>query len=287
MDPSDWGPWSWALVAAAGLAAGAVNAIAGGGTLISFPALVATGMPPVVANMTSSVGLLAGYAGGSVGYRRELRGQGRRVRSLAAVSLVGGVAGAVILLRTPAEAFSQAVPFLILVSCALLAAQPRLARAVAARREAAAPAVPAATTPGGPAGAAHGGSAADPVGAGQDPGTGWGVKAGVFVSAVYGSYFGAGLGVLLLGVLGVLVQDRLQRLNALKGLLSLLVNAVGAVIFAVSGRVPWSAAAVLAVTATCGGLLGVRVARRLSARVLRAAVVTLGVVVAVALLVGR
>jgi hypothetical protein len=93
--------------------------------------------------------------------------------------------------------------------------------------------------------------------------------------------------VLLLGVLGVLVQDRLQRLNALKGLLSLLVNAVGAVIFAVSGRVPWSAAAVLAVTATCGGLLGVRVARRLSARVLRAAVVTLGVVVAVALLVGR
>ncbi len=275
------------LVAGAGLAAGAVNAVAGGGTLITFPALVLTGMSPVVANMTSSVGLLAGYLGGSVAYRRELQGQAGRVRSLAAVSVLGGIAGAAVLLLTPAAAFDVAVPFLVLLSCALLAVQPRLARVVAARR-AAAPgegSAPSRTRDGGEAAAAVTAPPAATTTSTTGTGLGWGVKAGVFAGAVYGAYFGAGLGVLLLAVLGILVNDGLQRLNALKGLLSLVINAVGAAIFVASGRVPWTVAAVLAVAAVCGGLLGVRLARMLPARVLRVAVVCLGVVVAIALLV--
>ncbi len=245
------------LLAAAGLTAGAVNAIAGGGTLISFPALLATGVSPITANITSSVGLLSGYLGGSIGYRRELAGQGRRIRALVFVGVVGGLVGAVVLLLTPASAFETAVPVLILVSCALLAVQPRLARMVAARR------------------------AARP---GPAPGSSWAVRAGVLVSAVYGSYFGAGLGVLLLAVLGILVHDELQRLNALKGLLSLVVNIVGVVVFIGSGRVAWAAAGILCVAAYTGGLLGVRLARRLPAPVLRTAVVALGTCVAVVLL---
>jgi len=258
MDPADW-----ALVGGAGLAAGAVNAIAGGGTLITFPALLAVGLPPVVANITSSVGLVAGYAGGSLGYRRELAGQGARVRALVPVAVLGGLAGAVVLLVTPAEAFRVAVPYLVLLACGLLAAQPRLARIVADRRAAREGAGP------------DGTSTAD---------TGWDVRAGVLVSSVYGSYFGAGLGVLLLGVLGVLVKDGLQRLNALKGLLSLIVNAVGVAVFVFSGRVEWPVAIALGVAAWVGGLLGVRLARVLPAKVLRYAVVLLGVTVAVVLL---
>ena len=269
-------PLGWLLVAGAGAVAGGVNAIAGGGTLVTFPALLAAGLPPVGANITSSVGLLAGYAGGSVGYRRELAGQGPRVRALAVAAVVGGVLGAVILLLTPAAAFRTAVPFLVLAACALLAVQPRLARAVAARRQRAAVAAGGVPVPAGAGAGAEGGAP-----------LGWGVRAGVLVAAVYGSYFGAGLGVLLLGVLGVLVADELQRLNALKGLLSLLVNLVGVAVFVFSGRVDWPVALVLAVAAWVGGLLGVRVARVLPARVLRALVVTLGVVVALVLLVRR
>lgn len=239
--------------------AGALNAVAGGGTLVTFPALLATGMAPVTANVTSSVGLLSGYAGGSVAYRRELTGQGARMRSLGPASVLGGVAGAVLLLVTPAAAFRALVPFLILLSTALFAVQAPLAAAVARRR--------------------HG----EPTG-GQ---VSWVVRAAVFLGAVYGSYFGAGLGVLLLGVLGVLIDDGLQRLNALKGLLSLLINVVGVVVFVFSGRVAWGYAAILAVAAYLGGTLGVGVARRLPAAVLRAAVVTLGVGVAGVLLVAR
>jgi hypothetical protein len=269
-------PLEWLLVAGAGAAAGAVNAIAGGGTLVTFPALLAVGLPPVSANITSSVGLLAGYAGGSVGYRRELAGQGRRVRELALAAVVGGVLGALILLVTPADAFRAVVPYLVLVACALLAAQPRLARLVATRRAPAAlPAGAGSTLP------PRRTAAPEPVGGSL----GWGVRGGVLVASIYGSYFGAGLGVLLLGVLGILVADDLQRLNALKGLLSLIVNVVGVAVFVFSGWVDWPVALVVAATAWGGGLLGVRIARVLPARVLRAVVCALGVVVAVVLLV--
>jgi uncharacterized membrane protein YfcA len=167
---------------------------------------------------------------------------------------VGGVLGAVLLLLTPETTFRAVVPYLVLVSCALLAVQPRLAKAFSATR--------------------HG-----------SPEVHWGVCAAVGVGAVYGSYFGAGLGVLLLAVLGILVADDLQRLNALKGVLSLLINAVGVAVFVVSAHVSWGYALILAVAAYAGATLGVHVARRLPPSVMRAAVVTLGLVVGVVLLV--
>jgi uncharacterized membrane protein YfcA len=242
------------LVAAAGLVGGGVNAVAGGGTLVSFPALLAAGLSPVTANITSSVGMLSGYAGGSVAYRRELSDQGDRVRALLPFAVLGGIAGALLLLVTPDAAFETVVPYLVLTACALLAVQPRLAAVLARQR--------------------HG-----------SPDLHWGVRVAVGLGAVYGSYFGAGLGVLLLAVLGMLVADELQRLNALKGLLSLLVNAVGVAVYLLSGQVAWAYAAILAVTAYVGGTLGVSVARRLPPAVLRAAVIALGTVVGVVLLV--
>lgn len=247
-------PLDGLLVAVAGLVAGAVNAVAGGGTLVSFPALLAVGLPPVTANITSSVGLVPGYLGGSVSYRRDLTVQAGRVRALLPFAAAGGLAGALLLLATPETAFRAVVPYLVLTSCALLAVQPRLARALAERR-------------------------------GDAPDVPWAARIAVGIGAVYGSYFGAGLGVLLLAVLGTLVPDDLQRSNALKGLLSLVVNVTGVLVFVAVGGVAWQYAALLAVTAYAGGTLGVGIARRLPAPLMRAAVITLGVVVAVVLLV--
>jgi uncharacterized membrane protein YfcA len=252
-------PTDIVIIAVAGIIAGLANTVAGGGTLISFPALLATGMPALSANITSSVGLLSGYVGGSVGYRRELRGQRKRVLALGAVAVVGGVCGAVVLLVTPSDSFRVVVPYLVLLSCGLLLVQPWLARKVASRRAGADAKAVSEITP-----MVHG---------------------GVFLSAVYGSYFGAGLGVLLLGVLGILIDDNLQRLNGLKSVLSVLIKVVGTVVFVVSGLVVWWAAGILFVTAYLGGFVGAWVARRLSPVVLRYAVAALGVAVAVALLV--
>jgi uncharacterized membrane protein YfcA len=247
-------PADIALVAGAGVVAGAVNAAAGGGTLVSFPALLAVGLPPIAANITSSVGLLTGYASGSLAYRRELAGQRDRVRSLLPCAVLGGIAGAVLLLITPHGTFRAVVPYLVLLSAALLAVQPALGRALGARLR-------------------------------GRPDLHWGARLGVGIGAVYGAYFGAGLGVLLLAVLGLLVADDLQRLNALKGMLSLFINVVGVLVFVVTAQVAWRYAAVLAVGAYLGGTLGVSVARRLPSSVMRTAIVVLGVVVGVVLLV--
>ncbi|MCK9904554.1 hypothetical protein CC117_01915 [Parafrankia colletiae] len=287
------GPADAALVAGGGLLAGAVNAIAGGGTLIAFPALLATGMPALTANITSSVGLVTGYAGGALGYRNELRGQAYRLKALGPAALLGGLVGAVILLQTPSDGFKTAAPFLVLAACLLLAVQSRLAALVARRRAAAvAPTAarpPAAALSGTPASAAPAaaatGAADPPIAAAAGSGITWPTRIGVFVAGAYGSYFGAGLGVLLLGVLGILLVDELQRTNALKTLLSFGVNAVGVVVFLVTAQVAWAFAGILLVTSACGGVLGARVARLLPAAVLRTAVVVLGVVVAAVLLI--
>lgn len=277
------GPADAVLVAGAGLLAGAVNAVAGGGTLIAFPALLATGLPALTANITSSVGLVTGYAGGALGYRRELAGQASRLKALGPPAMLGGLVGAVVLLLTPSDGFRSAVPFLVIVACLLLAAQSRLASLVARRRAATLvttahgePGNPVASTP------AAGGLVRDepPVGA-----VTWPTRIGVFVAGAYGSYFGAGLGVVLLGVLGILLVDELQRTNALKTLLSFGVNAIGVVVFLVTAQVSWAYAGILVVTSAAGGVLGARVARRLPAPALRAAVVVLGLVVAVVLLI--
>ena len=245
-----------ALLAGAGLVAGAVNAVAGGGSLISFPALLAAGYPSVTANVTNTVALFPGYAGSVAGGRPELVGQAGRIRSIAITSVLGAVVGAVVLLTTPGDVFRQLVPYLILLACLLLVLQPRLARIVKAR---------------------------------QDGSPGGGVpvvlQAGVFLASVYGAYFGAGLCVLLLGILGIFLHERLQRVNALKNVLSLVINGVALVAFGVFGPVAWDAVLVIALASLAGGYLGARVARRLPATLLRAGVVTYGVVVAVILLV--
>ena len=248
----DLGPPELALLAGAGLLAGAVNAVAGGGSLISFPALLGVGYPSVPANVTHTVALLPGYVGGTLAYRRELAGQGSRARALAVTSAVGGLAGAVLLNVSPPGVFEAIVPFLILLSCALLVIQPAASRYVERRGHQGRPAA---------------------------------VHAGVLFSAVYGGYFGAGLGIMLLAALGAFLPDDMQRLNALKGLLSLVISAVAVVYFALFGPVAWAAAAVMAVTSLAGGQGGVRVARRLSAAALRWVVVAFGTAVALVLLV--
>jgi uncharacterized membrane protein YfcA len=298
------GPLDAALVGGAGLLAGAVNAVAGGGTLIAFPALLGAGLPAITANITSSVGLVTGYAGGAAGYRRELAGQAGRLRALGGPALLGGLIGAVVLLVTPSDAFRALVPYLVLVACLLLAAQSRLANWVTRRRgepsaepRAGAPDVPAVDSSGAAQTAdpaAVGSVTAAPVApvavdvvgtvAAVDAVT-WPTRIGVLAAGVYGSYFGAGLGVLLLGVLGILLADDLQRMNALKTLLSFGMNAVGVLVFLVAAQVSWAAAGILVGTSAVGGVCGARVARRLPAAALRAAVILLGVTVAVIMLV--
>ncbi len=250
-------PETVGLLAGAGLLAGGVNAVAGGGSLISFPALLAAGYPAVTANVTNTVALFPGYAGSVAGGRPELVGQGDRVRAIGITSVVGAVAGSVLLLTTPNEVFSAIVPFLILLACALLVVQPRLARLVQGRN-------------GG--GSGHGSPT---------------LQLSVLLAAVYGAYFGAGLGVLLLGVLGIFLAEQLRRINALKNLLSLVINAVALVAFGIFGPVAWEAVLVVAVASLTGGYLGARVARRIPSVVLRTAVVLYGVVVSVVLLLDR
>ncbi len=237
------------VLVGAGLGAGAVNAAAGGGALIIFPILVATGLPALTANLTNTVAQCPGYASIAVGYRSELTGQGSRVRRLLPMALAGGVAGIALLKLTPAAAFRAVIPGLILMACLLLALQPRLAQAVASNRR-------------------SGGAA--PVLLGP----------AVIVAGAYAAYFGAAAGVLLLAILGVFVTDALHRLNALNRLLILAVNLAASVVFALVGPVNWSVVVILAPTTLVGGHFGVRVTRQLNPRVLRAVVLTFGVLAA-------
>ena len=243
------------LLAVAGLAAGAINAVAGGGSLISFPALLAAGLPPVTANVTNAVAVLPGYLGGTLAYREELEGQRPRAIVLGVTSAIGAVAGAALLLATSESLFEAIVPFLILGACALLAAQPVLSRKLRP---------PSSST------AAH-----------RSPR----LHAATFAGAVYGGYFGAGLGIMLLAVLALSLDDHLQRLNALKGLLSFVIGAAAVAFFVAFGPVRWGAALIMAVASFAGGHGGVAVARRLPANVLRGLVVAFGVGVSVWLLV--
>ena len=240
-----------ALLAGGGFLAGAVNAVAGGGSLISFPALLAVGNPAVAANVTNSVAVVPGYLGGTIGYRRELAGQRGRAVGLALSSIAGAVAGAALLLVSSEKTFKAIVPFLVLFSAALLAAQPLLSRY---SRKAG--------------------------GGGEHT---LRLHAMNFAAAVYGGYFGAGLGIMLLAVLGLSLKDELQRLNALKGLLSLVIGLVAATYFALFGPVQWGDAAIMAVTSLVGGQVGVVLARRLDDKVLRWLVVAFGTGVGIAL----
>jgi uncharacterized membrane protein YfcA len=248
-------PAEVAAILAAGMAAGAVNTIVGAGSLISFPTLVAFGYPALVANVSNTVGLVPGSLSGVLGYRRELAGQGSRVLRLGIAALLGGASGGVLLLVLPAAAFQRVVPWLILFACVLVAAQPRLSRALADRRPGSAPPSPV-------------------------------LVVGVYLTGVYGGYFGAAQGVMLIALLGILLIDDLQRLNALKNVLQALVNAIAAVLFVILGPVAWAPALTLAVGAVIGGQVGARLGRRLPAGVLRVLILVVGTLVAVRMLIG-
>jgi len=231
----------------AGLAAGTINTIVGSGTLVTFPTLLAIGYPPVLANVSNTVGLVPGTLSGAIGYRRELVGQRDRLLRLGAASLLGGVAGALLLLSLPAEAFDAIVPVLIGLGCVLVLAQPWISKRVRPPEHA----------------PAHGSVIV------------WTL---VFLAGVYGGYFGAAQGVLLIAILGLGLAESMQRINAAKNILSLLVNFVAAVVFIAVTDVAWAAAAVIAAGSIVGGQLGATVGRKLPAPVFRGIVAVVGLV---------
>jgi len=244
-------PWDEVVaLLAAGMAAGTINTIVGSGTLITFPTLLFFGFPPLVANVSNTVGLVAGGFTGIHGYRAELAGQGATLRRLMPVSLLGAVVGAILLLRLPESAFNAIVPVLIGAALLLVLLGPRLQRWAAARHP------------------DH-----DSVGRRML------IVVGVFATGVYGGYFGAAQGILMVGLLSVLMTLGLQQVNALKNVLSTVVNAVAAAVFMLVAweRINWSVAALIAVGSLAGGYAGARVGRRLSPVLLRGIIIVVGV----------
>ncbi len=235
-------------ILAAGVAAGAINTVVGSGTLITFPVLLGLGYAPVVANVSNTVGLVPGSLAGALGYRGELAGQRRRMLRLGAASVMGGATGALLLLVLPASAFRAIVPVFIVIALVAILAQPRLSRRRASR-----PRRAAVVGDGGPL-----------------------AVAAVYASGVYGGYFGAAQGILLLAILGLAIPDDLQRSNALKIVLALLVNVVSGLIFVAVADVAWRPAALIAAGSVLGGAIAARYGRRLPARALRALIVVVG-----------
>ena len=246
--------WEAAIIALAGLWAGLINAVVGSGTLVTFPVLVALGYPPVTATTSNAIGLITGSITGAVGYRSELEGQGRRLTRYAVASFLGAIVGAVLLLKLPADAFETVVPVLIGLSVILVLVQPLLSRRLSIRTAVARTASPL-------------------------------LYVLIFLVGIYGGYFTAAQGIMLVGVMGLLVADPLQRLNAFKNALAAVVNVVAGVIYAFAAPVSWPVVAVLAVSSTVGGLLGATVGKRLSPRVLRGVIVVIGVAAVVHLLI--
>ncbi|MEV4216991.1 sulfite exporter TauE/SafE family protein [Nonomuraea sp. NPDC049725] len=248
--------WEVVAVWAAGVAAGAINAVVGSGSLITFPTLVAVGIDPIVANVSNNVGLVPGSFTGAYGYRAELRGQRARLARLGVASAIGAAAGGVLLLYLDPDVFKVVVPVLIGLACVLVVLQPKLNGWLAARREHAHP---------------HGGMA---------------LWLGVLGAGMYGGYFGAAQGVLLIGLLGAFLDEGLQRVNAAKNVLSLIVNGTAAVLFTLIAEVDWWAVLAVALGAMLGGFLGAKVGRRIPAPVLRGVIVVVGVVAIVKLVYG-
>jgi uncharacterized membrane protein YfcA len=247
--------WEAVGIALAGVFAGGINVVVGSGTLITFPALLAVGFPPVVANVSNTLGLVPGSVTGAIGYRRELADQVPRLLRLGAASLLGGIVGAVLLLVLPPDAFEAIVPVLIGLALVLVVLQPWLARKLTERQAER---------------HLHGGV---------------GLVAGVFVTGIYGGYFGAAQGVLLLALMGIMVDESLQRLNAVKNVLAAVVNLVSGIIFVFVADVAWDAVALIAVGSTVGGLIGAKVGRKLSPLVLRLVIVLVGLAAILQLLI--
>ncbi len=233
---------------AAGIAAGAINTLVGSGTLITFPILLAFGYAPVTANVSNTVGLVPGSVAGAVGYRRELAGQRARLLRFACASTAGGILGAVLLLSLPASAFKDIVPAFIVIALALIVLQPRIGRALEARRS-------------------REKHEAGPLG-----------MVAVFGTGIYGGYFGAAQGIMLLAILGLsLPTEDLQRVNALKVVLAGLVNLVAGIIFIFFSHIAWLPALLIAIGSIIGGVAGARWGRRLPPVALRAVIVVVGI----------
>jgi len=247
-------PWAALAIFAAGLGAGTVNVIVGSGSLITFPTLLALGYPPVLANVSNNVGLVPGSISATQAYRRELVGQRSRMLTLGPASLAGGLTGAVVLLALPHSVFKAAVPVLVLIASLLMALQPRVSRWLAARGDR----------------HVHGGAP---------------LVIGVFLTGIYGGYFGAAQGVILMSLLAIFIDDDLQRLNGTKNALALIVNAVAGVVFILVAHISWSVAALIAAGSVIGGQLGGHYGRRLPTAALRICVVIVGLSVSVVLFV--
>lgn len=243
------------LVLLAGTAAGTINTVVGSGTLITFPTLLALGYPPVVANVSNTIGLAPGSVSGAIGYRRELSGQRSRLIRLGSASLLGGLTGAVLLIRLPEAVFETIVPVLILLACVLVLLQPRISRLIVTRHDA------------------------------PPHGSVW-VWLLVAAAGVYGGYFGAAQGVLMIPFLVIGLNESLQRVNAAKNVLVMLVNGQAAVLFMFIADVDWLVAGLVALGAIGGGLLGAAIGRRLPPRVLRILIVVVGVIAVTAMLAG-
>jgi len=243
-------------IAGAGAMAGMMNAVVGSGSLVTFPTLIALGYPPVLANVSNNIGLVPGSLSGAFAYRRELTGQRRRLLRLAPASVVGGVTGALLLLQLPGSVFKAVVPILIIVALVLVVAGPAISRRLDRR---------------------NGGEARSAVAA---P-----LFCSVLLAGVYGGYFGAAQGVILMALLSTFLSDALQRLNATKNVLGSLVNGSAALVFIATTRVDWAIVGVLAVGSVIGGQLGGKVGRRLDPRSLRALIVVIGVAAIVKLVV--
>ncbi|HEV3361372.1 MAG TPA: sulfite exporter TauE/SafE family protein [Pseudonocardiaceae bacterium] len=239
--------WQYAVIAVAGMLAGTINAVVGSGTLITFPVLLAFHYPPVVANVSNGLGLVPGSVAGAYGYRRELAGQRSRLIKLGIASSLGAVVGAVLLLKLPPDAFQAVVPVLIVIALVLVVVQPWLARKIAARRP-----------------------------DGHTSEGGFLLLLGIFATGVYGGYFGAAQGVIAIGIMGVLLTETMQRINAAKNVLTALANLVSGVVFVVVAHVAWIPVGLIAVGSVIGGLIGARVGRKLPPIALRAVIVLVG-----------
>jgi uncharacterized membrane protein YfcA len=242
------------LVVLAGIGAGIFNGIAGGGTLVSFPVLLALGYPALTANVTSTVGIWPGYLGSVAGFNAEIADQRARVIQLMPIAIGGAVVGAVLLLTTSSQSFSRAAPWLVLTASFLFAIQPVLSRRLSNRRDQ----------------RLHRAI----------------LIVGIAVASVYGGYFGAGMGVLLLAVLGIALPDTLARTSGLRSMLSVVVNGVAALVFVIHARLVWDVVGLLALGSLIGGFVGARIARRVPTLALRIIVVLIGTATGIRLLVG-
>ena len=236
-----------AAIALAGMAAGTINTVVGSGTLITFPVLLAFGYPPVTANVSNTIGLVPGSVSGAIGYRRELSGQRGRILRLGIMSVAGGITGAVLLLLLPASAFKAIVPVFIALALVLTVMQPRIARWLGHRQ----------------IDLERRGGVLTPL--------------AVYLTGVYGGYFGAAQGIMLLAILGVALAQDLHRTNALKNVLAGLVNGVAGVYFVFAAHVAWAPAGIIAASAIIGAQLGARYGRRLRPHVLRVLIVLVGI----------